>query len=162
MNFYAIAGAEARSLHEQLLNTQTLQEQLSLLDAFLLKRFATSQRKKNKFEVANNVIAEFKEVDLFENMEGIASRYGISARYLHKLFVEFTGLNPKLYHKINRFQKSLMLTGKQEESLTSIAYLCGYFDQSHFVRDFRFFTEGVPSAFDPKGSSAMLVSPNKF
>ena len=35
----------------------------------------------------------------------------------------------------------------RESSLTSIAYDCGYFDQSHFIREFKSFTGIAPSEY---------------
>jgi AraC-like DNA-binding protein len=155
-----VAGKDAEELHEKLYETQTLTDQIQLLETFLINRLVRFEKKQHKFQLVNDVMEELKRDDFFENMEGVALRYGISARYLQKLFLEYTGLTPKLFQKINRFQKSLLLTGKKDKSLTSIAYSCGYFDQSHFVRDFKFFSEMTPSAFDPKNSSALLISPN--
>jgi len=64
------------------------------------------------------------------------------------LFVQYTGLTPKLYSQINRFQNSLQLVREGNSSLTSIAYECGYADQSHFIREFKSFTGLTPSGYD--------------
>jgi AraC-like DNA-binding protein len=160
-DFEAIAGSEAQILHEQLLNCLAINHQLNLLESFLLKKLNAFQKRKTKFEVVNRVIAEMKNEDFCDDIQNVAFRYGISSRYLQKLFVEFTGLSPKLYSKINRFQKSLALTSNNDQSLTSIAYQSGYFDQSHFIRDFKLFTGVSPSSFDGKDSSAILVSQNR-
>jgi len=104
---------------------------------------------------------ELTRDDFFDNIENVAARYGITSRYLQKIFLQYTGLTPKLYAKINRFQKSLVLVGRGDLSLTSIAYQSGYFDQSHFIREFRSFTGITPSGFDGENSSAILASPNK-
>ena len=76
----------------------------------------------------------------------VASQHGISTRYLHKLVYQYTGLSPKSLNKINRFQLSLRLMSKNESSLTSIAYDCGYFDQAHFIHQVPSFTGVTPSA----------------
>jgi AraC-like DNA-binding protein len=68
------------------------------------------------------------------------------------LFLRYTGLTPKLYTKINRFQNSLQLVGRKDATLTSIAYDCGYFDQSHFIREFKSFTGITPSVYSPQNS----------
>lgn len=104
---------------------------------------------------------ELKQEDFFEKITSVASRYGITSRYLQKLFLKHTGLTPKLYTKINRFQNTLVLVSKREDSLTSIAYECNYFDQAHFIREFKSFTGLTPSEFLPDNSSAILASPNK-
>jgi AraC-like DNA-binding protein len=63
------------------------------------------------------------------------------------LIYQHTGLSPKSFNKISRFQLSLRLIAKNEQPFTSIAYDCGYFDQSHFIRDFKSFTGLTPSAY---------------
>ena len=160
-DFAAIDSIEIRQLHEQLLNTSLLREQLALLEAFLLKKVYTFKNKNSRFDLVHNVITDMKHEDFSDNIQDVAFRYGISSRYLQKLFLQYTGLSPKLYFKINRFQKSLILTSNKEESLTSIAYQSGYFDQSHFVRDFKFFTGFAPSAFHSKDSTVVLASANR-
>jgi AraC-like DNA-binding protein len=160
-DFESVAGTEGRQLYEQLLNTTALNGQLALLESFLWKKVKAFQKKITRFQVIDRVIAEMNHQDFFDNIQDVAARYGISSRYLQKLFLEFTGITPKLFHKINRFQKGLVLTGNKQQSLTSIAYLSGYFDQSHFVRDFKLFTGIPPSNFDAGSSSAILASPNK-
>jgi AraC-like DNA-binding protein len=138
-----------------------LHDQLALLEAFLIKKVYTFQKKNSKFELVHNVVTEMKHEDFCDDIQDVAFRYGISSRYLQKLFLQYTGLSPKLYYKINRFQKSLILTNNKEESLTSIAYQSGYFDQSHFVRDFKFFTGLAPSAFDTADSTVVLAAANR-
>jgi AraC-like DNA-binding protein len=81
----------------------------------------------------------------------------MSPRYLQRLFLQYTGVTPKLYHKINRFQLSLKLVAKKDSSLTSIAYDCGYFDQSHFIREFKSFTGVTPSAYTAEAYPVSLA-----
>lgn len=158
-DFAAIEGPNASRLHEQLLNASSPDHQMRILDSFLTSKLSKFQRKNAKFEVVNKVIAEMRSEDFCDNIQDIAFRYGISSRYIQKLFVEFTGISPKMYSKIARFQKSLVLTNSNNQKLTSIAYQAGYFDQSHFIRDFKLFTGVSPSYFDGKNSSAVLASP---
>lgn len=154
----SVVGKDADDLHERLGNLCNLNEQIHLLESFLLKRLDRFQKKLHKFRIVNGVIGEMQKENFFSNLEDVASQYGITSRYLQKLFLEYTGLTPKLYQKITRFQKSLFLAGEKKGSFTDIAYACGYFDQSHFVRDFKFFTNTTPSAFDPTSTSAVLLA----
>jgi AraC-like DNA-binding protein len=157
-DFADIAGAEIRILHERLSNTQSLDEQLHHLESFLMKKLVAFQKKNTKFGLVNSVITEIRNEDFCDDVQSVAFRYGISSRYLQKLFIQFTGLSPKLYFKINRFQRSLVMAGAKDQTLTSIAYQSGYFDQSHFIRDFKLFTGLPPSSFDVNNSSAILAS----
>ena len=137
-----VLGGDIRELHARLLETRLPAERIALIEWFLLRRLQANDR----LAMIGQIL-----VDLHQETPGeiktIASKYHVTPRYLQKLFVQHTGLTPKLYHQINRFQHSLRLVGKRESSLTSIAYDCGYFDQSHFIREFKSFTGIAPSEY---------------
>lgn len=152
VDFGDLSGRAVRILHQRLLNTAGDDKRIALVEQFLLQQLSISEKKARKFEVVHDIMREIKREDFLENIQGIATRYGISSRYLQKLFVQYTGLTPKLYTKINRFQNSLQLVGRKDTTLTSIAYDCGYFDQSHFIREFKSFTGITPSVYSPQNS----------
>jgi AraC-like DNA-binding protein len=54
-------------------------------------------------------------------------------------------MNPYIFLRIVRFYHAftIMQTGRFH-SLTDIAYMAGYFDQSHFIRDFKKFWDLSP------------------
>jgi AraC-like DNA-binding protein len=156
-----VMNSSAGLLYERLLETESLDQRVIIVEDFLLHRLSLSDKKLNRIHLIGHIINELKQEDFFDNMEQVASRYGITSRYLQKLFLQYTGLTPKLFSKINRFQNSLVLISKQKDSLTSVAYECGYFDQSHFIREFKSFTGSTPSGFNSLNSSAILASPNK-
>jgi AraC-like DNA-binding protein len=143
----AIIGNSVKVLHAQLLETTALSSRISLIESFLLKRLALNEKKTSKIDKVANILTSIKKDPEENNIGHIASTHGITTRYLHKLVQQHTGLSPKSFNKINRFQLSLQLITKNEQPFTSIAYDCGYFDQSHFIRDFKSFTGVTPSAY---------------
>lgn len=59
-----------------------------------------------------------------------------------------SGVSPKQLGKLIRLQTALkMLLNQQSENLTDIAYNSEYFDQAHFIKDFREFTGINPKEF---------------
>lgn len=57
-------------------------------------------------------------------------------------FSSAIGLSPKQLSKTIRLQAILKtLLTKEVTSLTNLAYENGYFDQAHFIKDFKEFTE---------------------
>ena len=160
VDFKDLSGNAISVLHSQLLETNVLNQRIALVEDFLLNTLSQCKRKHNKIAVLNNIMHELKQEDFFDNIENVASRYGITSRYLQKLFLQYTGLTPKLYTKINRFQNSLRLVTQNNNSLTSIAYDCGYFDQSHFIREFKSFTGLTPSGYTSAPSSIIFPFTN--
>ena len=147
VDYRDVAGKPVATLYQQLLEAKTQPGRITLIETFLLNTLGRSGKKADKGAIVHDVMRELRRQDFFENIETIASRYGISSRYLQKLFLQYTGLTPKLYSKIHRFQHSLRLVTKKESPLTSIAYDCGYFDQSHFIREFKSFTGLTPGGY---------------
>ncbi|BAV04753.1 transcriptional regulator, AraC family [Filimonas lacunae] len=140
-------AVEVNHLYHQLLDARSWGQRIVLIEHFLHAKLDAVNVGLNRLLVVNDVMKELRQPDFFDNIDNVASRYGITSRYLQKLFVQYTGLTPKLYSKIHRFQNSLRLIGQSDVSLTSIAYDCGYFDQSHFIREFKSFTGLTPSGY---------------
>lgn len=155
-----VVGKSAQILHSRLLDTVSINKRIAYIEKFLLTKLSHFEKKLDKIVLLNRVIIELKQDDFFDTIHHVASRYGITSRYLQKLFSQYTGLSPKQYIKINRFQNSLQLVAKKKSSLTSIAYECGYFDQSHFIREFKSFTGFIPSDYPTETTSAILASSN--
>ena len=70
---------------------------------------------------------------------------GISARHLRRLFDFYIGVAPKEFHKIMRFQKLLRRSPTRAMLRDEKFYYdLGYYDQSHFVKDFKSLYGVVP------------------
>src|SRR5690606_307152 len=106
-----------------------------------------NERKADKILLLAQMVQDMESNAFAAPVSVIAARYGITPRYLQKLFLQHIGVTPKLYCQIHRFQRSLRHMRKREDSLTAIAYDCGYADQSHFIREFKSFAGITPSAF---------------
>lgn len=142
-----VLGGPVRLLYARLLETPELDSRIELIEQFLVDRLSITEGNTGKILMMGKIVKDMERNLFSEDMETIAARYNISSRYLQKLFLQHIGVTPKLYGQINRFQRSLRHINKNEASLTSIAYDCGYADQSHFIREFKTFTGTTPSAY---------------
>jgi AraC-like DNA-binding protein len=71
-----------------------------------------------------------------------------SVRQLERGFQRVIGVSPKFFARTLRFeqaQRRLMFDA--ETDLTQLAYQCGFFDQAHFIKEFRAFTGKTPSEY---------------
>ncbi|MBS1605667.1 MAG: helix-turn-helix transcriptional regulator [Bacteroidetes bacterium] len=144
-----LLGHPVRTLHERLKEKQDLNGRVALLEDFLLSRLTEKDRRVRSITMVGKIIREMQHNPDLNSIRIIAGQYNISSRYLGKLFLQYTGVTPKLYDKIRRFQQSLRLITENQSSFTAIAYNCGYFDQSHFIRDFKQFAGFTPSSYSP-------------
>lgn len=70
-------------------------------------------------------------------IEQLINDTGLSERKLQRLFARCVGVSPKAALRRFRLVEAADLLAKEKTSLASLAQELGYFDQSHFVRDFR-------------------------
>jgi AraC-like DNA-binding protein len=94
-------------------------------------------KKDNRMQRLFSIIDKSSGVETIESISGII---GLSTRQIHRKLNDLIGVGTKDYSKIIRFKHAL-----QNENA-----LDGYFDQSHFIKDFKEFTGQNPSGFDLK------------
>lgn len=71
---------------------------------------------------------------------------GISPRQLRRLFKQYIGDSPKSFSKVVQFQNILKAKpSKQSLKQNKLFYDLGYYDQAHFIRDFKTFYGVTPS-----------------
>jgi AraC-like DNA-binding protein len=86
----------------------------------------------------------------------------LSARQLERSFQKVIGISPKLFARTLRFaetQRRLMF--EPDIDLTSLAYDYGYFDQAHFIKDFKAFTGKTPSEYAEQMRAFQEILKNK-
>lgn len=70
-----------------------------------------------------------------------------SEKHLRRLFNQYIGTGLKTYSRIVRFNYALKLIKFSNESLASISIKAGYFDQSHFIKEFISFCNTSPQTY---------------
>jgi AraC-like DNA-binding protein len=77
---------------------------------------------------------------------GIARAVRVGTRQLERLFRERVGISPKLFLRIVRFQEVLRATktGRRNPGWAAVAAEHGYYDQAHFINDFKAFVGRTP------------------
>lgn len=72
----------------------------------------------------------------------------LSRKQFERLFSEHIGISPKQYLRIIRFQSALHNNSQSNHwSMTQLALESGYYDQSHFINDFKALTGLTPKKF---------------
>lgn len=81
-------------------------------------------------------------------VDGLATGAGLSRRQLERVFLDQVGLSPKLFLRIIRFQEALGALRDRPErpDWARVAVEHGFYDQAHFIRDFRAFAGATPGA----------------
>lgn len=80
-------------------------------------------------------------------MSNLCSEVHITERQLQRLFGRYVGVSPKYYSRILRFNHIFSLIQGGKVAWADVVFLSGYYDQSHFIRDFKIFTGEDPTAY---------------
>ncbi|RYY21761.1 MAG: AraC family transcriptional regulator [Chitinophagaceae bacterium] len=137
-------GNDGRILQEKMLLAKNNQERVATLSLFLIKRCRAYAEPASPIQACvKHIIHSSVQAPISKT----AALFCISARQLERQFKTITGFAPKPFSRISRFQQALHHYGSGFKSLTEIAYDCGYYDQSHFIHDFKKFSGYEPRRY---------------
>jgi AraC-like DNA-binding protein len=78
----------------------------------------------------------------------VLDKIGLSHRRFAQLFHDQTGLTPKAFCRVRRFQRVLRsICTARDVEWTRVALDCGYYDQAHFIHDFQSFSGFTPTNY---------------
>lgn len=143
-------GRQAASeLREQLLAARTPQRKFTILERTLLSRLNASPEPAHP--AVSFAVENFRHRPQ-RPISAVTDQIGFSDRHFIQLFSQHVGLTPKLFCRVQRFQQVLcnIFSTAGANSVIDwpqIALTCGYFDQSHFIHDFRAFSGINPTTY---------------
>ncbi len=135
-------ASDFESFRDQLLSQPDLESTFEAAENFILSRIALHQIDKR----LPTAVSLLKNNQL--NMDELSDILCLSNRGFRKLFIQQVGLSPNYYKKIMRFNKAALdMMNSAAPSLTRIALENDYYDQSHFIKDFKQFAGITPTQF---------------
>jgi AraC-like DNA-binding protein len=140
-----VFGKAGTQLASQLSGFDSDQDAAAALERFLLERLPPTDA---KAELAGNIVDEVAENRAIIAVEQLVDRWHMNKRSLQALHHEYVGVGPKWV--INRYRLHEALERLHQGSAincTQLALELGYFDQAHFIRDFRALVGCTPAAY---------------
>ena len=77
----------------------------------------------------------------------LSKETGYSECYIRRVFGKIHGISPKVFEKFVRFQNVLKSMNEAEGRFDELALVCGYYDQSHMIKDFKTYCGVTPEAY---------------
>ncbi|HKD67366.1 MAG TPA: helix-turn-helix domain-containing protein [Candidatus Binataceae bacterium] len=135
----------AISLRERLCAAPTPEEKFSILERALLSHLF---RPLQHHQAVNTALHAFTSSNGIWTVGALTHQIGISQRRFIQVFSDEVGITPKLFCRIQRFQLALSaVQGTGSVNWAGLAADCGYFDQSHLIRDFLEFSGLTPADY---------------
>ena len=137
-------GGEIIELHEQIAAAKPAGWEC-IAEQYLLKRARILDVSAER-RIAAQAAATMQRSRGMVGVAGVAAESAVSTRHMERVFQEQIGVSPKIFARLLGLDHALELA-RPGSNWAEIAGLCGYFDQSHLVRDFRAMTGATPMKF---------------
>ncbi len=142
-------------ISERLKETNNTYERLAILE------YELTLVLKNEFDIPDNFRQIFRALsrgDAQVQISEFCIRNNIGIRTLERLFNKYTGLSASTFGTLNRFQNGLgQLLREDFTRFSDLAYDNGYFDQVHYIKDFKRFAGNTPKNFIKDNGSILQI-----
>ncbi len=131
--------------------SQDPQGLIDIIESHLLKEF-----KKYEGQAQNRLgrLMLAVETDPNFSLQELADMLEVSRREVQRIFKQFVGVTPNTFLRVNKInQLKTKIANNEFDTLTQLAIDSGYFDQAHFIRDFKQFMQTTPKQYQKQKQS---------
>jgi AraC-like DNA-binding protein len=146
---------DAGPLRERLLGARRPADKFAVMETALERRLRLGRRQSRAVPFA---LRQLSEGPAHRSMADLAKEIGLSQRHLIQLFRAEVGLTPKAFARVRRFHAVLSrLQRATEPDWADVAFDCGYYDQAHFIHEFREFCGMSPARYHARRGEHHLL-----
>jgi AraC-like DNA-binding protein len=141
----AVSVSLFHEVTERITQARSLGEQIRLIELFLLQLLTNANPLPPVVSESLQLINKTAGNVLIRDL---ADKFLVSERHLNRLFQECVGISPKSLSRITRLQRVIKLCREDKQTdFLMAAYDNGYFDQAHFIKDFKEFCGCTPGKY---------------
>lgn len=143
-----VFGKKVHNLREQLLAARSSEGMFQLMEQFLLHQAGSALEEETSTRCIEYAVSSIIHRPGAQRLHQLSDEIGYSQKHFIHLFRQQVGVSPKQYLKIMRFQKAIYTI--ENNGFTSwgrIALESGYYDQAHFIQDFKYFSGFTPKEY---------------
>jgi len=138
-------SSRAAEVCDALFATKSAGRRCQILERALL---ASARSRFDRHPAVRYAVGELGHRSKPRPVGSVVEQIGLSQRRFIEIFRNEVGLTPKTFSRVCRFQHVLgHVEGLTDVDWTGVAYDCGYYDQAHFIHDFREFAGVSPTAY---------------
>lgn len=137
-----IPQQKIRDMEERLAEAKNNASRFAMVEQFLISML----REPPPDKLIVHAVQQIRSLNGAVRIKDLVATLPISLDPFEKRFRQLIGTSPKQFSGIVRL-RTLIDHHSEEQSLTRAAYSAGYFDQSHFIKDFKSFTGKTPHEF---------------
>jgi AraC-like DNA-binding protein len=145
----------ANTICEKLKEAPNVAARLVVIETELAKLLVNDNQTPCNFR---QIFNELKQSENALQISRFCERNNIGIRNLERMYNKYVGVSASTFGTLNRFHTSLnRLLFKDFSKLSDLAYDNGYFDQMHFIKDFKRFAGNTPKTFVHQNDSILQI-----
>jgi AraC-like DNA-binding protein len=127
-------GPPATVLAERMAVTSGVDHRAALVEEFLRERWPPPDP---QVDLVQRIVAALLHDRTIARVDDVTEMFDINSRSLQRLFQRYVGVSPKwVLRRYRLHEAAAVLAREQHRPWAEVAAELGYFDQSHFIRDF--------------------------
>lgn len=155
-----VFGQRLLELREQLLASDSIDQMFARVEAFLFRQAGNALCSDIPARCIEYALSKMISQPNRLGSQQLCDEIGYSQKHFIDMFKQQVGTSPKQYMKIMRFQKVILeLEKDQPAHWSQIALRNGYYDQSHFIHEFRSFSGFTPVEYLRRKSGTLNYVP---
>lgn len=155
-----VFGGDIHHLRDQLLIAKSVKKMFQHVEAFLLRRAGDALNDSIATRCVSYAVWSMIHTPTTQCLHQLSEQIGYSQKHFIDLFRKQIGLSPKQYLKIMRFQNVIRAIEECEFlQWNEIALESGYYDQAHFIHDFKRFAGFTPGEYMTRKAASLNYIP---
>jgi AraC-like DNA-binding protein len=136
---------KSMALRLQLIHSRSTEQKVEILSHFLITQLGINKKECEIIQFATDRIMQNSDTEILGE---ILTTLNITERTFQRIFKQYTGITANQYRRICQFYFAFsQLKGNHFEKQSDVAYSNNYFDQSHYIRSFKEFTDTTPNDY---------------
>jgi AraC-like DNA-binding protein len=141
----AVFGAEGAAYERRVLACECVDEMIDCAERFLRARLPAPDEHVDLIDAVVEQIAADRAIT---RVDEVAEWVGVSPRTLQRMFGQYVGVGPKwVIQRYRLLEAADQLARSADVDLPGLAQALGYFDQAHFINDFRATVGSTPAEY---------------
>lgn len=132
-----------QTLENELMKSERIEALVEALDRIFVARLTDCHTGKGISAIMHNIVKRHGNI----NTQELSSEFCYSEKQIRRLFLHHVGTSPKMFSRIVRANYALRLMQKKPTHLTDVAVQAGFFDQPHFIHDFKMICGLTPQEY---------------
>ncbi|MBS7020886.1 MAG: helix-turn-helix transcriptional regulator [Firmicutes bacterium] len=132
----SFSEVEKKSNFTSILKLKNTEERIQMIESYLKSKITTV--KNSDFFI--QFVEQLYEKPIFQSVDMLSENFGYDERQLFRIFKKHYGVSPKVLLNILRLHLCFSLLFDERKNLNDIIHICGFYDQSHFIKEIKKYT----------------------